>query len=339
MKVRYLFATGLLAAGVVAAPLWNNATADEKPQQDRAAEVQPDAEKAKQEVKHYWLGIQLAPTPAILKQHVERLKDGGAMVAGVANDSPASKAGLQAGDHILKVNDQAVTSPEQIVDIVRQGEGEAIVLRVLRGFEIESFTVKPEIAPENPVVPQANIGMEGMMPPSLNGGGPGARLHIFGPGQMVPPDVRLRLLEDNLPQNLMIRVEKKGDAPAKLHIEREGESWDVTADDIDQLPEDLRPIAKRFLAKNTNGPIIFGGKDVPFSELRDMMIQRQPGQFVPGKVVMPPNVEAMQQQMQQEMKQQMREMQEMMKRMHQQMERIQLEQGQPQKDLGQSDEV
>ncbi|PQO28697.1 PDZ domain-containing protein [Blastopirellula marina] len=335
MKVRYLFATGLLAAGVVAAPLWNNATADDKPQLDAAAEAKLDADKGKEEVKKYWLGIQLAATPEILKRHVERLKDGGAMVAGVAPNSPAAKAGLQPGDHILKVNEAVVTSPDDVVKVVHGSNGEAVVMRVLRGWEIDSYTVEPEIAPENPVIPQPGLGMDAMMPPALNEGAPGARIRIFGPAQIVPPDVRLRMMDDDLPQNLLIRVEKKGDAPAKLHIEREGQVWDVTADDIDQLPEDLRPIAKRFLAKNANGPVIFGGKDVPFSDLKDMMIEMQPGHFAPGKVMMPPNVEMMQKQMQR----QMQEMQEMMKRMHQQMDRIQIQQGQPPMEIGQPDEV
>lgn len=329
MKVRYLFATGLLVAGVVAAPLWNKATADEKPMLDASAEAQQLADNGKAEAKQYWLGVQLTSTPEILKRHVERLKDGGAMVAGVAPNSPAAKAGLQVGDHLLKVNDQVVTSPNQVVDVVRQGAGEALVVRVLRGMEVDSYTVKPEIAPENPILPQADPGIAGMLPPALNDDLPGARFRFFGPGQMVPPQVRLRLMEDDLPQNLLIRVEKQGDAPAKLHIEREGQAWDITADEIDELPEDLRPIAKRFLAKNANGPVIFGGKDVPFRDLKDMMLEMQPGNMAP------PQFDAIQQQMQQ----QMREMHEMMQRMDQHMNRIQIQQGQQPMDLAHPDEV
>ncbi|PQO45496.1 PDZ domain-containing protein [Blastopirellula marina] len=326
MKIRYLFATGLLAAGVVAAPLWNDATAQDAPKLDPSVETPAAAEEAKPEAKKYWLGIQLAPTPEILKRHVERLKDGGAMIAGVADKSPAAKVGLQAGDHVLKVNDQAVTSPEQVVEVVREVKDQPVVMRVLRGVEIESYTIQPEIAPENPVLPQGDIGLHPMQPPALNGGVPGARLRFFGPGQMLPPQVQLQMMGQDLPQNLLIRVERKGDEPAKLHIEREGHSWDITENDIDQLPEDLRPIAKKYLANNKgHGPVIIGGRNVPFADMQKMIEGMQRGQMVPGNMPAPANFDAMQQQMQREIQ----EMHEMMRRMHEQMQRMQPPQAQP----------
>lgn len=326
MKVRYLFAIGLLAVGVVAAPLWSHATADDAPKLDPAVETPMDGEEAHPQAKKYWLGIQLAPTPEILKRHVERLKDGSAMIAGVADKSPAAKVGLQAGDHILKVNDQVVTSPEQVVEVVHGAKDQPVVMRILRGLEIDSYTVQPEIAPENPVLPQGDIGLQGMQPPALKDGVPGARLRFFGPGQMLPPQFQLQMMGQDLPQNLLIRVERKGDEPAKLHIEREGHSWDITENDVDQLPEDLRPIAKKYLANNNaHGPVIIGGRNVPFADMQKMIDEMQRGRMVPGNMPPPPNFDAMQQQMQREIQ----EMHEMMRRMHEQMQRMQPPQGQP----------
>ena len=55
----------------------------------------------------------------------------GAFVAQVATDSPAGKAGLQAGDIITKVAGVAVTGPQQVVDAVGQKKpGDTLVLTV-----------------------------------------------------------------------------------------------------------------------------------------------------------------------------------------------------------------
>jgi len=306
MKVRHWFMAALLAAGVVAVPMMQVVTADEAAKK----EAQVEAKKENAEAKKYWIGVQLAPTPEILKKHVERLKDGSAMIVGVAPNSPAEKAGIKAGDHVLKVNDATITSPEQMVEVVRESAAKAMTVRVLRGLEIESLTVEPEEAPENML--SAMPKKQGMPVQPAQPAEPNARFRFFGPGQMVPPQVRLGMLGDDLPQNLLIRVEKQGDGPTKLHIEREGKSWDVTEENIDELPEDLRPVAKRYLAQGAGGNIIVGGQDVPFIELQEMMKDMQR----PG---MPGNGD-----FQQRMQQEMQQMQEMIRKMHERMERIQV---------------
>lgn len=301
MKVRHWFMAALLATGVVAVPMMQVVTADDAaPKQEKV-----EAKSEEPAAKKYWLGVQLAPTPEILKKHVERLKDGGAMIAGVAPESPAEKAGLKAGDHVLKMNDVTITSPEQVVEAVGDSDGKALTVRVLRGLDIESLTVQPEEAPADMLSAMPGGGMQM--------GQPGKRMRFIGPGQMVPPEVRLQGLGADMPQNLMIRVEKKGDGPTNLHIEREGKSWDVTEANIDDLPEDLRPIAKRYLAQGAVGNnIIIGGQDVPFIELQEMMKDMGPQGF-PGNA-------DFEQRMQEEMKQ----MHEMIRKMHERMERIQV---------------
>ncbi len=303
MKVRHWFMAALLTMGVVAVPMMQVASADEAAQQ----EVKAESKDEKPAEKKYWLGVQLAPTPEILVKHVERLKDGGAMVAGVAPESPAEKAGFKAGDHILKVNEVTVTAPEQVVDVVRDSNGQAMNVRVLRGLEIESLAVQPEEAPAEAAPQVQSIRRVPTMP-----GQPGAHFRFFGPGQVVPPQFRVGLAGEDLPQNLMIRVEKQGDGPTKLHIERDGKSWDVTEDNVDELPEDLQGVAKRYLEGGGNGNIIISGKDVPLIELQEMMKGMDPN-MMPGNG-----------QFEQRMQQEMQQMHEMIRKMHERMERIQV---------------
>lgn len=306
MKVRNWFMAAILATGVVAVPMMQVATADEPAQEEAKVEAKQEEPAAKK----YWLGIQLAPTPEILKKHVERLKDGGAMVAGVAPESPAEKAGLKAGDHVLKINDVTISSPMQVIKIVGDSDGKALTVRLLRGLEIESLTVQPEEAPEN-LISAMQPQIQAVPGVRVQPAKPSQRLRFFAPGQIVPPQVRLQALEQDMPQNMMIRVEKKGDGPTNLHIEREGKSWDVTEENIDELPEDLRPIAKRYLAQGAAGNnIIIGGQDVPFIELQEMIKDMGP-QGLPGNADFEKRI-------QEEMKQ----MHEMIRKMHERMERM-----------------
>lgn len=335
MKLRHWFTAASLALGVVAAPMVILAADTDKEantQPEVPAEVKP-AEPAK---KHYWLGVQLAPTPEILKRHVERLKDGAAMVAGVATDSPAMKAGLKPGDHILKINDTVITQPAQVIDLVRSSDGEALSMRVLRGMDIESLTVNLEEAPADLLNRQAPIEQPqiiGIEPDQM--GQPNAKFRFFGPGQVVPHQLRMRIHPNDLPENMTIRVEKKDNEPAKIHIEKDGKSWDVTSDSIDQLPEDLQPIAKQYLANNGPGQIIVGGQNVPFIQMQEMIKNMAPGvpQIGPNGQPVLPNADMMQKQMQRDIQQ----MREMMQQLHKQME--QMQQQQPAKEPVKPNEV
>ena len=82
------------------------------------------------------LGLALAPLDDQARQQLN-LSDNqkGVVIAQVKQDSPADAAGLQAGDVLEAVGDQAVTSPQQAVQALRQGTrkaGAAVALRVLR---------------------------------------------------------------------------------------------------------------------------------------------------------------------------------------------------------------
>jgi len=200
----------------------------------------------------FYLGLQLAPTPEILTRYVERLKDGGVMVAGVAPGSPADEAGFRREDQILSVNGLGVKSPEDVVDKVIEGEGKPLELEVLRGLEVKTIQASPIKMKRPPMMNPGQADARGnVVPRDCNG------FRFFGPGQIVLPEPKLDpflvkpslLSKLNLPEDVMMRVEKQGDGPAKLHVERDGKTWDVTEKEIDTLPQDLQDLAKNFLGR------------------------------------------------------------------------------------------
>ena len=94
-------------------------------------------------VKRSWLGIDVQP----LFKHSEGER--GVVISGVINDSPASRAGLQAGDLMLRVGDQStnVRYDEQMPDFMRVVTslpiGKDVPILVLRDGNEKTFQVKP----------------------------------------------------------------------------------------------------------------------------------------------------------------------------------------------------
>lgn len=71
------------------------------------------------------------------------IRNGNITIVRVLKDNPAIAAGLQAGDTVLKINDQATTglSVEQAVGQIRGEIGTTVKLSIGRGTETKEFTV------------------------------------------------------------------------------------------------------------------------------------------------------------------------------------------------------
>ena len=75
--------------------------------------------------------------------------DQGVIIVEVVPNSPAEKAGLQAGDTILKVGDRAVENSVQVQDQVEISEiGKSLSLEILRKGKLRVIDVKPGIFPQ-----------------------------------------------------------------------------------------------------------------------------------------------------------------------------------------------
>lgn len=86
-------------------------------------------------VSRGFIGVQLNPTDVneALAKQFGLSQPGGALVAGVEPDTPGSKAGLKAGDIILKVNGQPVASNNDLrLRISQTAPGTAVKLTIFR---------------------------------------------------------------------------------------------------------------------------------------------------------------------------------------------------------------
>lgn len=81
--------------------------------------------------------------PVMGVQLGEPSNEGGVVVNGVMDDSPASAAGIQEGDVITSVNGKSASSAEQLIDLVgRLGAGKKAKIEYRRDGEIKKVQVK-----------------------------------------------------------------------------------------------------------------------------------------------------------------------------------------------------
>jgi len=80
------------------------------------------------------------------------VKNGGALVSSVTPDSPASKAGIKAGDVIVSVNGRSVSDADDLINKIEDVNGGATIV-VVR--DKKEMTLKATIERPRPVAPRA----------------------------------------------------------------------------------------------------------------------------------------------------------------------------------------
>jgi len=104
-------------------------------------------------VDHAYLGVQMVTLTPELKQNLNSdpnspltvQDDRGVLVVRVVPNSPAAKAGVRAGDVLAKIGQQAVTSSEQVQQIVEATRiGDDLPLELRRNGDVVTVAVKPE---------------------------------------------------------------------------------------------------------------------------------------------------------------------------------------------------
>lgn len=104
-------------------------------------------------VDHAYLGVQMVTLTPELKQNLNSdpnspltvQDDRGVLVVRVVPNSPAAKAGVRTGDVLAKIGQQAVTSSEQVQQIVEATRiGDDLPLELRRNGDVVTVAVKPE---------------------------------------------------------------------------------------------------------------------------------------------------------------------------------------------------
>lgn len=100
----------------------------------------------------YWIGVEGQPLDAAMRTALDLPEQGGIMIARVSEESPAAKAGLQAGDILLQWGDaekkfQPIESVEHLVKLVQDSAAkqpdQTITLEYRRRGKTDTVELKP----------------------------------------------------------------------------------------------------------------------------------------------------------------------------------------------------
>jgi membrane-associated protease RseP (regulator of RpoE activity) len=195
----------------------------------------------------YWLGVVSEPLPEPLQAQLNLPENQGLLVEQVAPDSPAAAAAIRQYDVLLKANGKPVAAVRDLVAAVDAAKGTKMQLELLRKGKPVTVEVTPA---KRPLGEAARL-----MPPT--GGEPWGEAmrkwsEQFRPGEprdrdysffFVRPGVVLghpNAVPD-LPPNVTVSVTKQGKSPAKIVVTRDKDKWEVSENELDKLPADLRP--------------------------------------------------------------------------------------------------
>ena len=212
----------------------------------------------------YRVGLGCEKVSEALRMHLKLPEGTGLLVSAVMDDSPAGRAGIQRFDVIVEANGNAVTDVPDLIRAVNEARETEMQLGVVHRGERKTFRVTPEqrsqeeidqIRRRGPLPGMRGFGT-GNFPPDLRQylenfeefelpGRPGFSGRRFLPGIMMDDPKWLR---QELPNNFSMKIEKLDDGPAKIKVKRGDQEWTVSEEDLEDLPEDLRPLVENMLS-------------------------------------------------------------------------------------------
>ena len=246
----------------------------------RAAQQAGEAgeDVAEAAAKNYWLGILATPVEPPLKVHL-RLERG-VLVEQIVPESPAAKAGIEVHDILLKFGDVELADVDGLQEAVAGNENREVPVTLLRAGQQKTVQVKPEERPaDSRLAFPARSGQWDQITEMLKRldrgefGEDPLRMFFVRPGFVVPKEFKQRRFELfssppemlRLPKGTRVTLTREHEGPVKIKVEKDDRTWEVTEEELDQLPEEVRPAVKGMLGGGRvyvfgQGPVVVPGE-------------------------------------------------------------------------------
>ncbi len=118
--------------------------------------------KSKGKVERGWLGIKIQPNSTAISESVSQEAPAGIVVTSVMEESPARKAGIEAGDILLRLNGSVIDDPKTFSrQIAETPAGTEIRLDVWRDKKSFAQKLKVELMPEAPKTQPSRLRLSG----------------------------------------------------------------------------------------------------------------------------------------------------------------------------------
>ena len=170
----------------------------------------------------YWLGVECREAPPELKSQLGLSDDEGLVAVHLVDDGPAAKAGIKRHDIIVSAGDQKLKRVPDLIKAVNASDGKEISFKIIRAGKEQTISVTPAERPT------------------------GDTMQFRFPGNMAfmfPPNSQ----PVKLPDNVTVTVECKGKDPAKITVTRGDEKWEVSDQELNKLPDELRSQVERIV--------------------------------------------------------------------------------------------
>jgi hypothetical protein len=214
-----------------------------------------DPELLRVEPGEYWIGVQCYGLQDELHEELGIPEDRGLVIATVFHGSPAHKAGIRRHDVVMKAGEKPLAHVKELVAVIEDSKGEELSLELLRGQQKKSVKLTPikrpeEARPRKIVTSLPDDHLEDLdeWVDQIREGldhGP-IRLRFVQPGTIIPRGASAR---PPLPENLTVVITKTGAQPAKIVVKQDGQSWEATEDELDELPEKILPHVEQMLGR------------------------------------------------------------------------------------------
>src|SRR5690606_20280076 len=123
----------------------------------REAPQPPQESATNQAARDYWVGMIVRPVDPALRAQLQLPADQGLVVENVMPEGPAAQAGFKQHDLLLKAGDRPLGTPRDLVDAVRQSQGNELTFEVLRAGEKQSISVTPAERPADAFAPPLGV--------------------------------------------------------------------------------------------------------------------------------------------------------------------------------------
>jgi hypothetical protein len=222
--------------------------------------LQDAAQAPAMHTSDYWIGLECVPVEPALRAQLGLAEHEGVMVASVMPESPAARAGVKPYDVLVKAGDKPIQNIRNLVEAVDQSKEKPLGLELFRGGKSQKIELTPAKRPSE----SAEVGEEHATRPGGSewdqmrkwiekthpgaAGQPPMRFFFYRPGVILPPGANTQAL----PENLSITITRSGKQPAKITVTRDKDHWEVTENELDKLPADVRSHVERLLGGGPN---------------------------------------------------------------------------------------
>jgi|GEM_PF-4162905 len=230
------------------------ADANRAPNREESSNEREEGDEQRGQVSEYWLGLELEPPPAELREKLKLDEGQGLLVEQVMPGSPAAKAGIESEDVLLKANGKPVQKLSDLVELLKSGKDQPIKITLLHDGEEATVKVTPAKRPGGGLQLGGNVTeqqrsalrkMAKELERMHRKGQQGGRMHRIGSGMNRWPAHN----PAQFPDDLSVTIKKEGNTPARIDVKRGDKSWSVAENEIGKLPEDVRPHVQGMLGR------------------------------------------------------------------------------------------